>query len=116
MLGQDAATSGGSYAVCKFKDGTECDEWAYYRGECKPGDCEVWEECSLNPLVGGGTQLANPAAEKCKADGLNSEARTNEAGAYSVCIFDDGSECDEWAYFRGECKKGDCEVWETCGK
>jgi WD40 repeat protein len=30
--------SGGVAGVCIFPDGSECDEWAYFRGECKPGD------------------------------------------------------------------------------
>lgn len=32
---QDA--TGGVAGLCRFADGSECDEWAYYRGECKPG-------------------------------------------------------------------------------
>ncbi|MGA1825552.1 MAG: DUF333 domain-containing protein [bacterium] len=32
------------------------------------------------------------------------EIRTDEEGGqYGICVFEDGSECDEWAYFRGEC-------------
>lgn len=27
-------TDGGQYGVCKFPDGTECEEWAFYKGEC----------------------------------------------------------------------------------
>ena len=60
------------------------------------------------------TSLANPAAVKCKNDGLGYRMGENAAGQYGVCIFDDKSECDEWAYFRGECKKGDCKSWESC--
>jgi hypothetical protein len=33
---QDA--SGGTVGICVFPDGSECEEWAYFRGECKPGD------------------------------------------------------------------------------
>ncbi len=33
---QDA--TGGTVGICKFPDATECEEWAFYRGECKPGD------------------------------------------------------------------------------
>ena len=33
---------------------------------------------------------------------INSIAR--DPYVASVCVFDDGSECEEWAYFRGECK------------
>ncbi|MBE0698675.1 MAG: DUF333 domain-containing protein [Anaerolineaceae bacterium] len=30
--------SGGTVGICVFKDTSACDEWAYFRGECKPGD------------------------------------------------------------------------------
>lgn len=36
--------SGGQYRVCKFSDGTECEEWAYMNGACKPGQYKNWEE------------------------------------------------------------------------
>lgn len=36
---QDA--TGGVAGICKFSDGSECDEWAFYRGECKPGSAKV---------------------------------------------------------------------------
>jgi putative hemolysin len=28
---------GGQYGVCTFSDSSWCEEWAYYRGQCKPG-------------------------------------------------------------------------------
>ncbi len=28
----------GTFGVCVFPDKSECDEWAFYRGTCKPGD------------------------------------------------------------------------------
>jgi putative hemolysin len=48
-------------------------------------------------------QLANPASVHCAEQGGNLEMRTDEHGQYGVCIFDDGSECEEWKYYRGEC-------------
>ena len=30
--------SGGVAGICTFPDGSECDEWAYFRKECQPGD------------------------------------------------------------------------------
>lgn len=49
--------------------------------------------------------LPNPASAHCVEQGYRSEIRTAADGSQSgVCIFPDGSECDEWAYFRGECK------------
>jgi hypothetical protein len=47
--------------------------------------------------------LPNPASVYCEEQGGTLEIRENQAGQYGVCIFDDGSECDEWAYYRGEC-------------
>jgi putative hemolysin len=46
----------------------------------------------------------NPASVYCEQQGARLEIRTAADGSQSgVCIFPDGSACDEWAYFRGEC-------------
>jgi putative hemolysin len=48
--------------------------------------------------------MPNPASVYCVEQGYKSEIRTAADGSQSgVCIFPDGSECDEWAYFRNEC-------------
>jgi len=48
--------------------------------------------------------MANPASVYCEQQGNKLEIRTAADGSQSgVCIFPDGSECEEWAYFRGEC-------------
>jgi putative hemolysin len=48
--------------------------------------------------------MPNPASAFCVDHGFKSEIRTAADGSQSgVCIFPNGSECDEWAYFRGEC-------------
>ena len=31
---------GNQYGVCKFSDGTECEEWDYQGGKCQPGQCK----------------------------------------------------------------------------
>ena len=49
-------------------------------------------------------EMPNPASVYCTDNGGTLEIRTAEdGGQYGVCIFADGSECDEWTYFRGEC-------------
>ncbi|MEJ2330991.1 MAG: DUF333 domain-containing protein, partial [Gammaproteobacteria bacterium] len=57
--------------------------------------------------------LANPASVYCEEQGHTLEMRTDDSGTYGVCIFPDGSECEEWAYFRGECEQGVEEVQPT---
>ena len=48
--------------------------------------------------------MPNPASLYCEENGNTLEIRTADDGSQSgVCIFPDGSTCDEWAYFRGEC-------------
>ena len=81
---------GGQVGVCVFTDGSECDEWAFFRGECAPGTGEVG--------------MPNPASVYCEAQGGTVDIRTDDGGGQvGVCVFTDGSECDEWAFFRGEC-------------
>src|SRR4030042_133672 len=84
------AEDGNQSGVCIFPDGSECDEWAYFRGECAP--------------TSQGSHPPNPASVYCEEQGYKLEIRTADDGSQSgVCIFPDGSECDKWAYFRGEC-------------
>jgi putative hemolysin len=48
--------------------------------------------------------LPNPASAFCEQNGYQLEIRSAEDGSQSgICMFPDGSACDEWAYFRGEC-------------
>jgi len=53
-----------------------------------------------NPAAG----MPNPASVYCEQNGNKLEIRIAADGSQSgVCIFPDGSTCDEWAYFREEC-------------
>jgi len=48
--------------------------------------------------------MPNPASVYCEGQGNRLEICTAADGSQSgVCIFPNGSECDEWAFFRGEC-------------
>jgi len=49
--------------------------------------------------------LPNPASVFCEGQGGRLDIRTDDAGGQiGVCVFPDGSECDEWALFRNECR------------
>ncbi|MCX6744337.1 MAG: DUF333 domain-containing protein [Candidatus Parcubacteria bacterium] len=63
---------------------------------------------NLNSNTNTGTGIANPAAVKCKDEGGTSEAFTKDGGEAALCVFSDKSICEEWAYFRLECRKGQC--------
>jgi putative hemolysin len=47
--------------------------------------------------------LANPAAVYCQNLGYKSEIVDTDAGQAGVCMFTDGSKCDEWEFLRGQC-------------
>ena len=48
--------------------------------------------------------MPNPASVYCEQNGNKLEIHTaNDGSQTGVCVFPDGSTCDEWAYFRGEC-------------
>jgi putative hemolysin len=48
--------------------------------------------------------IPNPASVYCKEQGNKHEIRMAADGNQNgICVFPDGSECDEWTYFRGEC-------------
>jgi hypothetical protein len=48
--------------------------------------------------------LPNPASAFCEQQGYKLEIRTAADGSQAgICVFPDGSKCDEWTFFRGEC-------------
>lgn len=92
-----SASDGSQSGFCIFTDGSACEEWAYYRGECAPAN--------------EGSSMHNPASVFCEEQGYTLEIRTAEDGSQAgFCLFPDGSACDEWAYFRGECQPSGDEV------
>lgn len=66
---------------------------------------------SSTPAEEPASGLPNPASVYCEEKGGRLEMRQNDSGTAGVCIFQDGSECDEWAYYRGECKPGQPTGW-----
>ncbi|MCC6906199.1 MAG: DUF333 domain-containing protein [Anaerolineae bacterium] len=59
---------------------------------------------SVTPQAG----MPNPASVYCEEHDGTLEIREDESGGQvGICVFADRSECEEWAYFRGECAPGD---------
>lgn len=83
----------GEIGMCLFPDGGACEEWALFRGECRPGDKQ--------------SQSPNPATRFCADNGGSVEVvDKGTAAEWNKCVFADRSWCDEWAYFRGACGPG----------
>jgi putative hemolysin len=48
--------------------------------------------------------LANPASTYCTGLKYDLQIRSDSSGAQTgYCVFPDKTECEEWAFFRGEC-------------
>jgi len=62
--------------------------------------------CAQKTGTGNRTQIANPASVYCEEQGGTLEIRTASDGSQAgYCVFENGNECEEWAFYRGECKK-----------
>ncbi len=80
--------NGGEVGMCTLPDGTVCEDWAYFRGECPA------------PIA----NMTNPASTNCVEKGGNLSIVKDENGSETgMCTLPDGTVCEEWAYFRGEC-------------
>ena len=93
--GGEVGSSGASTRDRLFPDGSECEEWAFYRGQCGPGG------------TAEAAGLPNAASVHCADQGGKLDIRTETGGEVGYCIFSDGSECEEWAFFRGDCAPGE---------
>jgi putative hemolysin len=73
-----------------------------FSAACAPGDAPA------SPGTESFADMPNPASVFCEDQGGMLEIRTGaDGGQTGACIFADGSECEEWAYFRGECTPGE---------
>ena len=55
------------------------------------------------PAATSQSAVANPASVYCLQQGGTLDLRTVSGSVVGVCTFSDGSECEEWQYFRREC-------------
>lgn len=56
------------------------------------------------------SQIANPASVFCVNNSGTLDIRSDEnSSQIGYCKFNNGKECEEWSYFRGECKLDKCE-------
>jgi putative hemolysin len=79
--------------VCILPDGTVCDSWEFYRGNCVAAS-------------GSSETSTDPWGDFCLAENLTYTIRENpDGGVDHVCVFTDGSECDAQAYYLGNCNE-----------
>ncbi|MBN1325718.1 DUF333 domain-containing protein [Candidatus Falkowbacteria bacterium] len=94
------------FLVEKFQGEKYMPAWCNYLDE------EIIAEPNKNSNINKNTNtninIANPASEECIVQGAKVEMYSNDSGQFGVCVFDDNSICEEWALYRGECKKGEC--------
>jgi len=65
---------------------------------------ELPGEKTESPVVG----MANPASLFCEDHGGKLNIEKGEGGGeIGICVFEDGRECEEWAFMRGECDWGE---------
>lgn len=98
-LAIERRTGGGEYGVCIFPDNRQCEEWALFRGECRPGGIRV-------------TGYATPAGRYCAITGgrYTVVARSGAADEQGTCALPSGETCDADAYYRGTCGRGKPKV------
>lgn len=70
---------------------------------CAGGQNAQGNQTGENGSTGGSTGLPNPASVYCAEKGGTLEILEGEGGQYGMCKFPNGGECEEWAYYRGEC-------------
>jgi uncharacterized protein YggE len=80
-------------------------------GSISPGELEISYQVQVSYFITAASEaplgIPNPASKFCEDQGYKSENRTAADGSQTgYCVFPDGTECDEWAFFRGECGPG----------
>ena len=74
-------------------------------GQKKESSEETSEETSKEE-----TQLPNPAAVYCQEQDGVLEHIMFEKGTRGFCLFEDGFQCGQWDFYRGDCEKGQLKI------
>jgi putative hemolysin len=69
-------------------------------------------EADLSGCDGNKPGVANPAAIYCDDLGYEYRVVDSTEGQHGVCVFPDGSECDEWGFLAGKCG----QAYSYCAK
>jgi putative hemolysin len=56
------------------------------------------------------TEISNPAGFYCHDLGYKTRINETPEGQEGICIFPDGSECDDWSFYAGLCG----QKWSYC--
>lgn len=84
----------GDIGICSNCGNSVCE------GQNNENKCNCPQDCTDKNT----TAMANPASVYCEQNGGKLEIRTApDGGQTGYCKFSNGSECEEWAYFRKEC-------------
>lgn len=77
-----------------------CENGTVVAGSLDECGCRGPPKCVKNTSQTG---MANPASTYCVGMGGTLKIIDGSDGQYGVCTLQDGSQCEEWAYIRGEC-------------
>lgn len=80
-------------------------------------DWKVKETSStFSPLTQKKSSLSNPASSFCIEKGGKLQIQVSPAGETGICTLPDGTVCDEWKFYRGECgpKVEECATDADC--
>ena len=89
------------------KNQTQCAATTWI---CDEGMQQFYDEtgCGCEPIEPRkenttNTQIANPASVNCIEKGGNLSIVDKPEGQVGMCTLSNGTVCEEWEYFRGEC-------------
>lgn len=101
------AGDGGEYGLCYFPDATLCEAESLLNGTCAPGEnfqmiADVMEQPAEQQ---SSNRPANPASVNClEQGGLSFGVHARDGSEYGLCQLPSGKFCEEWAFFREECR------------
>lgn len=71
--------------------------------DCGQGICKC-EKSRCEAVFKAAAEIPNPASVYCVESGGKLEIRTDASGGQQgICVLANGTECDEWKYYHGEC-------------